>query len=105
MPRSFDDVNAFHWSDPMMHSLRAKTATVLVYKNFDESPVTYDGALTKKDLSKWVNSVAYPPFAILDQCVVWLISSIRPCPVTSVKDSHGPDLMCHAFLLHALLSC
>ena len=37
-------------------------------KDFDESPVTYDGALTKKDLAKWVKSVAYPPFAILDQC-------------------------------------
>ncbi len=56
----------------MMCSLRAKTATVLVYKNFDESPVTYDGALTKTDLSKWVNTVAYPPFAILDQCVTLL---------------------------------
>lgn len=52
----------------LLLKFRAKTATVLVLKDFDESPVTYDGALTQKDLVKWVKTVAYPPFAILDQC-------------------------------------
>ena len=69
----------------MLCSLRAKTATVLVYKNFDESPVTYDGALTKKDLSKWVNTVAYPPFAILDQCAILVISLTHPCSAVSLN--------------------
>ena len=80
VPCSFAEHDACCCSDSGVCSLRAKTATVLVFKNFDESPVTYDGALTKKDLTKWVNSVAYPPFAILDQCVILLIS-LR-CPHT-----------------------
>ena len=57
---------------------RAKGATVLLLKSFDDAVTTYSGAMEKAALRAWVELTGSPTYAILDQCALNPNSSPAP---------------------------